>query len=156
MYLNMGITTKQNKTERRQNVTKSISEAEKVVDHWCNRFKSVMKYNKNCNKAFAINAVKELIQDGFEYDELLDMIDFVYLSDQTLIDKEKFGMGSFKVDRYVEYIDDNLQSYLDGKPLADTPKYGGSSANAGKKFNRQREWNPNVSGRIQFGLSDYD
>lgn len=155
MYLNMGINTKQN-TERKQNVTKSISEAEKVVRHWCERYKSVMKKEKKCNHSFAVSAVKELVADGFDYDELVDMIDFVYLSDQTLVDKEKFGMGAFKIDRYVEYIDENLEAYLDGKPLAVETKKSSGYNNSSKKFNRQREWNPNVSGRVQFGLSDYD
>jgi hypothetical protein len=124
--------------------------AQDVVRYFEETFKAINGQAKQHNYQKTLAVTQDLLSDIFQPQELISYIDFVMKSDQTYLDKSKFGIGAFKVDNWLEYCDKNIDDWLDGKSVAGTNNQ--PSRETVPTVNRNREWSRPSSGKVAFEL----
>lgn len=122
-----------------------------VVEHFDRYYKKANGRAKVYNKDNAVTIVEELYRMGFTSDDLTLYIEFIFESDQTKIDKEKCGLGTFKYETYVQYIEDNLDDFENGKSISQKEKAETRKHN----IDKHKEWSRENTGRIAFELPSY-
>jgi hypothetical protein len=117
-----------------------------LCDYFEDLYEAEFGIRKDYNRGMAIQIIYELLND-FEMSDLVDCLEFVFLSDQTELDREKFGFGSLKVKRWVNYIERNMGKFLNGESVQTPTKTPPSAPNK-----RSREWAKRQTGGIKFEL----
>lgn len=125
-----------------------IFTARDIVEHFDRYYMKANNKQKDFNRDNAVKLVEELFRDGYSAGDLTLYIEFVFDSDQTEIDKEKCGMGTFKVKKWVDYIEANLDAFEAGQSVkqVETKQRFVSNIDTNKEWNRER------TGRVVFEL----
>ena len=122
-----------------------------VVEHFERYYKKANGKDKEYSKDKALSIVEELFRDGFSAGDLTLYIEFVFESDQTVIDKEKCGMGTFKIQKWVDYIEANLDAFEAGQSVQKVEEKQKFESN----IDTHKEWNRKKKGRVVFELPRY-
>lgn len=158
MFIHLNNNTKKSKPQTTRKTTLTIAQKieqgkyedlspSEIVTFFETTYQKHMGKSKEHNRGRAIETTAKLLED-FTEEGLINCIRFVYESDQTLMDRERFGIGGLKVENFIDYIEENLESFLEGRSVKKVRQEPA-------KVDRKREWGGQKK-RVNFELPDYN
>lgn len=147
------VTKQKSYAQKVQEEAFNLFTAKDVVEHFCRYYKKANGKDKDFNRDNAVLLVGTLNQQYGLNNEVISLyIEFVFDSDQTFIDKEKAGLGTFKIQKFVDYIEANVDAWEDGQSIQTVEE----TKTAIQKVDRNKEWDRNKSSnRVIFELPQY-